>query len=322
MKWFLGFCRRGRGEVTVQSARDFVEWATQQKEREPWQIEGWKAALNWFFREASRAARPDGFVAGQPSVPEDTGPGPAEAGCDRSASTSGNSETEAWGPSTEGATSVEGLEPEQEPEAEAGTGPRWKVAFLTEVRRRHYSYRTEQTYMVWIARFARHFRTDDVERLGEAEIGAFLDSMALNERLSASSQRQALNALVFLFREVFGRELGDFSDYRRAKVRPHLPVWLTREELGRLLDRLEEPWRLMAQAMYGSGLRLMELLRLRVKGTPRSSRAPDASGTNGRGDGKTGRLGHFVPVNSPTGSVIARRVPWRRGFSSGKMWVL
>jgi integron integrase len=89
--------------------------------------------------------------------------------------------------------------------------------------------------------------------------------MALNERLSASSQRQALNALVFLYREVFGRTLGDFSDYRRAKVRPHLPVWLTRGEVERLLGCMEDPSRLMAQTMYGGGLRLMELLRLRVK---------------------------------------------------------
>jgi integron integrase len=119
--------------------------------------------------------------------------------------------------------------------------------------------------MVWIVRFGHHFGTDDLERLGEVEIGAFLDAMLLNERLSASSQRQALNALVFLFREVFGRKLGDFSDYRRAKVRPHLPVWLTRGEVERLFGCLEDPWRLMAQTMYGGGLRLMELLRLRVK---------------------------------------------------------
>jgi integrase len=74
-----------------------------------------------------------------------------------------------------------------------------------------------------------------------------------------------VNALVFLYREVFGKELGDFSGYRRAKARTNLPVWLTREEMGRLLDQLQPPWKLMAQVTYGGGLRLMELLRLRVK---------------------------------------------------------
>ena len=87
----------------------------------------------------------------------------------------------------------------------------------------------------------------------------------MDQRLSASSQRQALNALVFLLREVFGKELGDFSDYRRGKVRTHLPVWLTRSEMRVLLQHLDGQWRLMTQVAYGGGLRLMELIRLRVK---------------------------------------------------------
>jgi site-specific recombinase XerD len=143
------------------------------------------------------------------------------------------------------------------------------VAFLITLRRRKYSYRTEESYLVWIERFARELGTEDptedLRAQGAAQIAEFLDRLALNERLSASSQRQALNALVFLYRQVFGQELGDFSEYRRAKVRPHLPVWLSREEIQRLFAHLEEEMRLMAQVMYGSGLRLMELLRLRVK---------------------------------------------------------
>lgn len=143
--------------------------------------------------------------------------------------------------------------------------PAWKNSFLTVVRRRHYSYRTEQSYLVWLERFARHVKSDALEERGAEDIGAFLDALALNERLSASSQRQALNALVFLFREVFGKQLGDFSDFRKAKVRTRLPVWLTREEIDQLLSRLDGPWALMTRVMYGGGLRLMELLRLRVK---------------------------------------------------------
>ncbi len=146
----------------------------------------------------------------------------------------------------------------------AGT-PAWKSAFLTVVRRRHYSYRTEQSYLVWLERFARHVKSEALEERGAEDIAAFLDALALNERLSASSQRQALNALVFLFRKVFGKQLGDFSDFRKAKVRARLPVWLTREEINQLLSRLDGPWALMTRVMYGGGLRLMELLRLRVK---------------------------------------------------------
>lgn len=87
----------------------------------------------------------------------------------------------------------------------------------------------------------------------------------MDAQLSASSQRQALNAVVFFLREVCGQELGDFSDYRRAPVRPHAPTWLTRAEIQALLAQLDPPWGLMTQVAFGGGLRLMELLRLRVK---------------------------------------------------------
>jgi hypothetical protein len=217
--WYLSFCRRARAAVTVQSARDFMDWAVAEKKPQPWQAEGWKEAIRWFFRMAQAPAPAPEPENEQPVwMPE---------------------EKEQW--------------------------PAWKVAFLTTLRRRHYSYRTEQSYLSWIERFARFFKRTDLEAMGGEQIGSFLDALALDEQLSASSQRQALNALVFLFREVFKQELGDFSDYRRAKARTNLPVWLTREEMIVFFEHLQEPWRLMAQVMYGGGLRLMDLLRLRVK---------------------------------------------------------
>jgi integron integrase len=118
---------------------------------------------------------------------------------------------------------------------------------------------------VWLERFARFCHTEDLASRGTDDLKAFLDALALDQRLSASSQRQALNAVVFLLREVFGQELGDFSDYRRARMRPHAPVWLTRSETQALLGELEESWALMTRVAFGGGLRLMELLRLRVK---------------------------------------------------------
>jgi integron integrase len=120
---------------------------------------------------------------------------------------------------------------------------------------------------VWLERFARFCGSEDLARRGADDIKAFLDALALDQRLSASSQRQALNAVVFLLREVFGQELGDFSDYRRARMRPHAPTWLTRGEMDLLLQSLEANgvWALMTRVAFGGGLRLMELLRLRVK---------------------------------------------------------
>lgn len=254
LKWYLGFCRRNRTGVTVQSAREFVVWAEKEKQAQEWQVESWKEAIRWFFRAAQggngqrsgdRGQRSKGAAQSveggnaHRSAPDSPHPCPAPAGRGSAISESR-------------AQDAKGM-------------PAWKQDFLTVLRRRHYSYRTEQSYLVWITRFARHWRGADLRELGAEQIKGFLDLLALNQRLSASSQRQALNALVFLYREVFGKELGDFSDFRRARAHPHLPVWLTAEEMGRLLAQLEGQWRLMAGVMYGGGLRLMELLRLRVK---------------------------------------------------------
>jgi integrase len=127
------------------------------------------------------------------------------------------------------------------------------------------SYRTEEAYSAWGARFAAWFGGRSPERVGELDIRGFLDYLARESRVSSSTQRQALNAVVFLLREVMGRALGDFSDYRRARVRAQLPTVLTRDEVHRLLSALEGTHRLMAQVMYGCGLRLMELIRLRIQ---------------------------------------------------------
>ncbi|MBN2506244.1 MAG: phage integrase N-terminal SAM-like domain-containing protein, partial [Verrucomicrobia bacterium] len=141
----------------------------------------------------------------------------------------------------------------------------WKRAFLTVVRRRNYSYRTEQSYLVWLERFARFCQSDELATRGRDDVKGFLDGLALDRRISASSQRQALNAVVFLLREVFQKELGDFSEYRRARMRRHAPTWLTRSELQALVEGLPPFWALMTRVAFGGGLRLMELLRLRVK---------------------------------------------------------
>ena len=109
---------------------------------------------------------------------------------------------------------------------DAQRGPGWKTVLLTTIRRRHYSYRTEESYVFWINRFAKHYQTECLEDFGEEQIKDFLNDLALKGRFSASSQRQALNALVFLYREAYGRQLGDFSDYRRAKARSRLPMFL------------------------------------------------------------------------------------------------
>jgi integron integrase len=136
--------------------------------------------------------------------------------------------------------------------------------FIRLIRLRKYSYRTEESYAHWLNRFTRFVGSKPVDDCGEAEIRAFLDHLAIEGRVGASTQRQALNALVFYFREVLKHELGDFSDYRRARARSRLPVVLDKAELGKMFDQMDPKPKLMAQMMYGCGLRLNELLTLRV----------------------------------------------------------
>ncbi len=141
----------------------------------------------------------------------------------------------------------------------------WEQRLIRRVRTLHYQWRTEQSYRGWGWRFARFLKDTPVESATEDDVRVFLSGLATEYRLSASSQKQALNALVFLLREVFGKELGDFSDFVRARPRLNIPVVLTREECQRLFAALDGTTQLMAELMYGSGLRLTELLSLRIK---------------------------------------------------------
>jgi integrase len=131
-------------------------------------------------------------------------------------------------------------------------------------RLRHVSYRTEQSYVRWVKQFVRFHGTRHPAEMGTAEVQAFLTHLAVARRVSASTQNQALAALLFLYRHVLGLPLGDV-DAMRARRSRYLPVVLTRSEVEAVLERMTGPSRLVAALQYGAGLRLMEALRLRVK---------------------------------------------------------
>jgi integron integrase len=133
------------------------------------------------------------------------------------------------------------------------------------IRRRYFSRRTEQAYVHWIRRFIYFHGKRHPRDLGETEVTAFLNDLAVERRVAAGTQNQALSALLFLYREVLGRELAWLDGLERAKRPPRLPVVLTRAEVERLLAHLTGGRWLLASLMYGSGLRVMECLRLRVK---------------------------------------------------------
>jgi len=133
------------------------------------------------------------------------------------------------------------------------------------IRTRHYSDRTEKAYVHWIKRFIFFHNKRHPAEMGETEIGRFLSSLATDLRVSASTQNQALNALLFLYREVLSKDIGYVNGVVRAKRRQRLPVVLTRQEVRAVLGSLHGSDWIMAMLLYGAGLRLMECLRLRVK---------------------------------------------------------
>jgi integrase len=133
------------------------------------------------------------------------------------------------------------------------------------IRLRHYSIRTEEAYTQWIRRFILFHDKKHPRAMGETEITSFLTHLAVDKHVSASTQNQALSALLFLYKEVLQMELDWLTDVVRAKRPQRLPVVLTREEVQRLLEEIPGTNGLAARLMYGTGLRLMEAIRLRIK---------------------------------------------------------
>lgn len=130
---------------------------------------------------------------------------------------------------------------------------------------KHYSYRTEQAYVHWIKKYIHFHKKRHPQELGEAEISEFLTHLATQQRVSSSTQNQALCAIVFLYKQVLGGDVGNLRELVWAKKPIKLPVVLTREEVKRIFAQLNGVPRLMVGLLYGSGLRLRECLQLRVK---------------------------------------------------------
>jgi integron integrase len=228
---YLSFCKRSRQRATVASARLFMAEVQERRRLGKSQLLAWKGALNWFFKMAKGSPVHPVMAANvQPAVPCARGKEPPLAATDLG-------------------------------------GPGWEQKLIRVLRERHYEWRTEQAYRMWARRFVEwvEARGNSVLAAGEIELREFLSDLATRQRVAAATQRQALNAMVFLMREALGKSLGDFSEFSRARAEKRLPVVLSKGECQRLLAALEDTPRLMAELMYGTGARLMELLRLRVK---------------------------------------------------------
>jgi integron integrase len=133
------------------------------------------------------------------------------------------------------------------------------------LRLKHYSIRTERAYCDWIMRYIRYHRKRHPSLMSEVEVGQFLTHLAREGHVAPSTQNQALSALLFLYGKVLKQEIGWLEKVERAKRPARVPVVLTRDEVSRLFANLRGANRIMAGLLYGSGLRLMECVRLRVK---------------------------------------------------------
>ncbi len=230
----LRACKQARRPVSA----GFIRWYLARRGLAKFERDYEREALRWFYQMAQRKGsvtrREGGF---RPPVSE---PG----------------ELESW-PMPAG----NGRPP---PLAKEDLGASdWEQALVATLRSKGLLWRTEQTYRNWARRFAAFLSPDTPWKARGEEVQRFLTKLAVEQRTSASAQKQALNALVFLMQEALHIDLGEM-EFRRARPRRKVPVVLSRAEVGRLLEAMSPGYRLMVELMYGSGLRLMELLRLRV----------------------------------------------------------
>lgn len=155
--------------------------------------------------------------------------------------------------------------PGQPPSPTPNQPPRLLQQVRDRLRTLHYSYRTEQAYVYWIRYFIRFFGTRHPREMGKKEVERFLTALAVERKVSASTQNQALSALLFLYQKVLEIDIVWIDDVVRAKRPERAPVVMTRAEVAAVLTRLRGQYWLMASLMYGTGLRVMECMRLRIQ---------------------------------------------------------
>ena len=224
LRWYLGWCHRNSVGCHVESARNFIEWATMEKQADDWAVEQWKTAIRWFFVAAK-------------------------------AQTAGNREYPSKNICSTNDTDAERMQARSADER----------AILSELRRRGMALKTERSYLRHYRDFMKRHGLKNGSAISTSEIKTYLECLAMERAVAASTQKQALNALVFVAREVFGIELGEIGDFVRAKNRKRIPVVMSQEETRQFFSQMEGEKLLMAKVQYAGGLRVSELMRLRVK---------------------------------------------------------
>jgi integron integrase len=281
IRWYLGWLKRRHENATCDNARRFVAELIQERSPEAWMAERWRQALRWFFVNAPLRVPVKRFTGRRTSmsltegetrnhrlpqeaerrIPEpESGP---QGGKKKPDNDNGYGVTNSSIQVAEDCAKPTGVVDETSADWKDVNAHLDKTCALLRVR--HMSLATERSYLGWLKRFLRFCKVTGIGRPDGEALRTYLTHLAVRERVGAATQKQALNACVFFLREVMQLEPGDFSDFIRGRPRRSLPVVLSREELQRLFDALPARYRLMARLQYGTGLRLSELMRLRVK---------------------------------------------------------
>ena len=176
-----------------------------------------------------------------------------------------------------------------------------ETAYLRQLRLMHRSHQTEKTYRQWVRAFRLHRSNVAPADLTDADVRAFLTYLAVDRRVAAPTQRQAFNAILFLYRHVLHREIVSLDATVRGRKSRRLPVVLTRAEVSSILDRMKPPYRLMGLVIYGGGLRLAECLSLRIQDIDVEQRVITVRSGKGDKDRRT-LCGPNTPGPPPTGA--------------------
>ena len=182
-----------------------------------------------------------------------------------------------------------------------------KTAYLTAIRVENYARSTEKTYWHWIQDFIHFHQNRRPSELGAAEIEAYLGYLAMEKGVAASTQNQALNSVVFLYRNVVKKDVGDFSTFTRARKGKHLPVVCSREEVSGLLSRMNGVEQLICKIMYGTGMRVSEALRLRIQDLNLDRKEITVKGGKGNKDRR-------VPFPDTIRNPLQAHLDWRRNL--------
>lgn len=262
---FLRVCKNSRAPATVALVRQYL--AVREPQTHAQVVGSAREALRWFFGHAPVSAD------GGPRGTREESPRPTESVSSGVGATSAETQRDLLKSAGAGVpvpliaevpTQHPGLRAMEPKPAAADLGSSdWERSLIKTMRERGLLWRSESTYRGWAARFARFIAPRSPYVATGKDIALFLSDLAVRHRISPSTQRQALNALVFLMEQALSRQLGEM-DFKRATPRQRVPAVLTKAEAQRLFQQLEGTTLLMAELAYGSGLRLMELLRLRI----------------------------------------------------------